>query len=270
MTKHQSAMEDATNQKTRDDRFANAYGEYIPLLYTLADDELVAGHRASEWLGLAPSVEEDIAFASLAQDEIGHARFYYELLHHLGEPTPDDLVYRRQATNWRNSRLLERARGDFAEAVVRQWMYDTWDAVRLEALIHCPFAALADGVRKMQREEYYHLVHMDAWMARLSSGGEAKDRLVRAVEAVFTDATDLSILPQGLSSGVLEHLDWEQAESVFHQRIEQALHRYGLPNARWSQPGPGLCGRSGEHSAHLSELLGTLQEVSSTEEGVRW
>ncbi|MCY0888614.1 MAG: phenylacetate-CoA oxygenase subunit PaaC [Alicyclobacillaceae bacterium] len=268
MTKHRSAIEDAPNQKAPDASVADAYREYIPLLYTLADDELVAGHRASEWLGLAPSVEEDIAFASLAQDEIGHARFYYELLHHLGEPTPDHLVYRRQATHWRNSRLLERARGDFAEAVVRQWMYDTWDAVRLEVLIQCPFPALADGVRKMQREEYYHLIHMDAWLARLSSGGEARDRLVRAVEAVFAEAADLSVLPQELSSSVSGSLNWEQAELVFHQRIEQALHRYGLGNARWSLPGPS--GRSGDHSASLTELLGTLQEVSSTEEGVRW
>ena len=48
-------------------------------LLKLADDELVLGWRNSEWTGIAPFLEEDVAFSSIAQTEIGHARAWYEL-----------------------------------------------------------------------------------------------------------------------------------------------------------------------------------------------
>ena len=48
-------------------------------LLELADDELVLGWRDSEWTGIAPFLEEDVAFSSISQTEIGHARAWYEL-----------------------------------------------------------------------------------------------------------------------------------------------------------------------------------------------
>ena len=45
----------------------------------IADDELILGWRDSEWTGIAPFLEEDVAFSSIAQNEIGHARALYEL-----------------------------------------------------------------------------------------------------------------------------------------------------------------------------------------------
>ena len=44
------------------------------LLLEIADDELILGWRDSEWTGIAPLLEEDVAFSSIAQNEIGHAR----------------------------------------------------------------------------------------------------------------------------------------------------------------------------------------------------
>ena len=46
-------------------------------LLAIADDELVLGWRDSEWTGIAPMLEEDVAFSSIAQNEIGHARALY-------------------------------------------------------------------------------------------------------------------------------------------------------------------------------------------------
>ena len=48
--------------------------ERAQLLIEYADDELILGWRDSEWTGIAPSLEEDVAFSSIAQNEIGHAR----------------------------------------------------------------------------------------------------------------------------------------------------------------------------------------------------
>ena len=54
-------------------------------LLALADDELILGWRNSEWTGIAPFLEEDVAFSSIAQTEIGHARAWYELAARLTE-----------------------------------------------------------------------------------------------------------------------------------------------------------------------------------------
>ena len=56
-------------------------------LLALADDELILAHRNSEWAGHAPILEEDIAFANLALDEMGHAALWYLSLIHISEPT---------------------------------------------------------------------------------------------------------------------------------------------------------------------------------------
>ena len=52
----------------------------IARLTAMADDELILAHRDSEWTGHAPILEEDIALANLAQDELGHATTIYGLL----------------------------------------------------------------------------------------------------------------------------------------------------------------------------------------------
>ena len=78
----------------------------VDLLYRMGDDELVIGHRNSEWTGLAPILEEDIAFSSMAQDEMGHAQAYYQMLHELGESDPDTLAFARNARQFRCASLV--------------------------------------------------------------------------------------------------------------------------------------------------------------------
>ena len=59
------------------------------LLYQLADDDYLYSYRGSEWLGLAPHIEEDVAFSSITQDTMGHATLYYNLLQDIGEGDAD-------------------------------------------------------------------------------------------------------------------------------------------------------------------------------------
>src|SRR6059036_396087 len=73
------------------------------LLLTLADDEFVLGYWDSEWTGIAPMLEEDVAFSSLAQDEIGHARVLYELLAELTGGVADHIAFGRQPEDYRHA-----------------------------------------------------------------------------------------------------------------------------------------------------------------------
>ena len=101
------------------------------LLLTMADDEFVIGFRDCEWTGIAPMLEEDVAFSSLAQDEIGHARLWYEMRAALTGEDADRLAFHRQPNEYRHARLLDHPRRDWAFTIARRWLYDTADAARL-------------------------------------------------------------------------------------------------------------------------------------------
>jgi ring-1,2-phenylacetyl-CoA epoxidase subunit PaaC len=157
------------------------------LLLATADDEFVFWD--SEWTGIAPVLEEDVAFASLAQDEIGHAQALYRLLADLEGGDPDTIAFGRAPEEYRHARLLDHPRTDWAFSVARRFLYDTADAVRLDALVASAYAPLAEVVAKMRREETYHLRHMHAWVERLATGGEEpRARLAAALERLWPDA----------------------------------------------------------------------------------
>lgn len=159
------------------------------LLLTVADDEFVIGFWDSEWTGIAPMLEEDVATSSIAQDEIGHARATYELLATLTDDDPDAIAFGRDADAFRHAALLNHARGDWAFSVGRRWLYETADAVRLAALARSSWEPLAQLAGKMRREETYHRMHADAWLRRLADGSpEVAGRLASAIVQLWPDA----------------------------------------------------------------------------------
>ena len=167
----------------------------INLLLSIADDELILGYWDSEWTGIAPILEEDVACSSIAQDEIGHARLLYEEVAALSGNTTDQLVYGRQPGEYRHAQLVERKRGDWAFTIARQYLYDTADQVRLAALANSAYLPLAQDIAKIQREEVYHLLHVSTWLERLASlhntQHEARSRLEQALNSLWSDALGL-------------------------------------------------------------------------------
>src|SRR5574337_638262 len=162
------------------------------LLFRLADDEVIIGHRNAEWTGRGPILEEDIAFSSMAQDEIGHAQIYYSLLHELGEAEPDQLAFNRDAAEFRCAQLVELPKGDWAFSVARQFLYDAAEAVRLAALSRSSYQPLAQAARKFAGEEKYHFMHGQSWIANLGKATpESRARLQAALDQAFPYALGL-------------------------------------------------------------------------------
>jgi ring-1,2-phenylacetyl-CoA epoxidase subunit PaaC len=212
------------------------------LLLAMADDEFVLGFWDSEWTGIAPLLEEDVAFASLAQDEIGHAQALYQLLAELEGGDPDELAFGRPPEAYRHARLLDHPRTDWAFSVARRFLYDTADAARLDALAASAYAPLAGVVAKMRREETYHLLHMHAWVERLATGGEEpRARLVAALERLWPDA--LCVLG-GVEGDELLAETGVLAEPLAGVRrrwlagLAPELARLGLPTPPDAHPGP--------------------------------
>jgi ring-1,2-phenylacetyl-CoA epoxidase subunit PaaC len=242
------------------------------LLLTMADDEFVVGFWDSEWTGIAPALEEDVAFSSLAQDEIGHARVHYEILAALTGGDADTIAFGRQPDEYRHCRLLDHARNDWAFSIARRYLYDTADAVRLSALAAGSWAPLADVVAKIRREETYHLMHIDAWLTRLAGGtGEPRDRLTAALQRLWPDAVTVfsplggerALLDAGILSDGLDVLAGRWLDGV-RARFETL----GLPvPADLGSPSAG--GREG-HGADFRWLWGEFTSVYRSQPGASW
>jgi len=164
----------------------------VAYLLAWADDELILGHRDSEWTGVAPQLEEDVAFSSIAQDEIGHAALIYRLVATLADDAADRLALRRPAEEYRHVALVERRNGDWAFTIARHLFYDLADGYRTDILGDSVYAPLAGAARKMAREEHYHVMHDEAWWERLSKGtAESRDRLIAAARVALPLAVDV-------------------------------------------------------------------------------
>ena len=159
------------------------------LVLAIADDEFVIGFWDSEWTGIAPMLEEDVAMSSTSQDEIGHARAWYELVAQLTDEDADAIAFGREPEAYRHAPLMNHPRTDWAFTVARRFLYEHADAVRLEALSRSSFTPVAELAAKMRREETYHLLHFDVWLRRLAEGGgDARGRLEAALERLAPEA----------------------------------------------------------------------------------
>jgi ring-1,2-phenylacetyl-CoA epoxidase subunit PaaC len=148
------------------------------LLLPIADDELVLGWRNSEWTGIAPFLEEDVAFSSIAQNEVGHARALYQLVAEELGTTADELAFDRSPDEYRHSRLVElRLVPDWARTIARHVVYEEADAARLEELKAFDDPEVAGLAAKIDREEAYHRMHAQMWAEQLADEPRYVDAL---------------------------------------------------------------------------------------------
>jgi ring-1,2-phenylacetyl-CoA epoxidase subunit PaaC len=148
------------------------------LLLEIADDELILGWRDSEWTGIAPFLEEDVAFSSIAQNEIGHARALYELVANERGTTADELALDRSPEEYRCCALVERRFLDWEKTIARHYLYEEADAKRIEQLKQSENGEIAGLAAKIDREEAYHRMHAQMWFRRL----ENEPRFVSSLE----------------------------------------------------------------------------------------
>ena len=147
-------------------------------LLEIADDELILGWRDSEWTGIAPFLEEDVAFSSIAQNEIGHARALYELVARERDMTADELAFDRSPDEYSCARIVELRLLDWEKTIARHVLYEEADAARLERLKQSDDPEIAGLAAKIDREEAYHRMHAQMWHERL----QAEPRYVAALE----------------------------------------------------------------------------------------
>jgi ring-1,2-phenylacetyl-CoA epoxidase subunit PaaC len=203
------------------------------LLLQIADDELVVGWRDSEWTGIAPFLEEDVALSSISQNEIGHARAIYELL--AGDA--DALAFDRSPDDYACSQLVElRLVPDWARTIARRVLYEAADGLRLEQLKESTEADVAGLAAKIDREEVYHRLHAQMWDDRLRD----EPRYREAVAELFPYA--LGVVDPELRPALAERVGLTEVEAVDRGTHvdewpalweEMTMVRRSVPGAAW-------------------------------------
>jgi ring-1,2-phenylacetyl-CoA epoxidase subunit PaaC len=170
----------------------------------LADDELVLGCPDSEWTGIAPLLEEDVAISSIAQNEIGHARAVYSLL----SEDPDALAFDRKADEYRCAPLVELHLLEWAHTIASRWLYEVADEIRITALKDDSDSSVAGLAAKIDREEAYHRMHAEMWHDRLRD----EPRFQAAVEELWPYA--LGVLPAELRAELVSRVGLAEVDAV--------------------------------------------------------
>ena len=244
------------------------------LLYKMADDALIIGHRNSEWTGLGPTIEEDIAFSSMAQDKIGHAYQLYLILHkHLGEADPDILGFQRPTKDFKCCQFVELPIGEYDFSLIRHLLFDYAEALRYQALSNSSFTPLAQLSAKIRGEIKYHIFHADVWVKQLARATEeANARLQTALNEAFPYA--LGIFEVGDFEDILKKENIFIGETALKEQwlenLEKFLQKAGLQMPDVDAIEPIYGGRKGFHSEYLYPLLQEMTEVHKVDETAEW
>jgi ring-1,2-phenylacetyl-CoA epoxidase subunit PaaC len=204
----------------------------------LADDELILGWRDSEWTGIAPTLEEDVAFSSIAQNEIGHARALYEVAAAELATDADALAFDREPAEYRCSPLVELRLMDWAHTIARRYLYEEADRVRIDALMRSDDPELAGLAAKIDREETYHRLHAEMWAGRLRD----EPRFRAAVDEL-----------------------WPYALGVLDPELRPELARRVGLRVDSTQPV-----ERGAHTPELEDLWNEMTEVRRSAPGQQW
>lgn len=238
-----------------------------PFDFTLAlgDDALIAAQRLAEWTTRAPEMEEDIALANIALDQLGAARL---LLSYAGElegagRDEDALAFLRDDREFRNCLLVELPNGDFAVTMAKLLFLSAYQLPLYTALAGCADERLAAIGAKARKESAYHLDHASLWVRRLGDGTEESHRRMQAaVEQVWPYAHELFAAdPAALVDPATLRADFDATVTAVLD--EATLTR---PEGGWAPAG----GRDGVHTEHLSYLLAEMQVLHRAHPGAHW
>jgi ring-1,2-phenylacetyl-CoA epoxidase subunit PaaC len=246
----------------------------------LADDELILGHRDSEWTGYAPILEEDIAFSNIAQDEIGHSFVWYTLYQELTGKEPDVMVFRRTWNDFVCCRFVEYPKGDFAYTIVRQYLFDIAEQIRLESMTTSSFEPFAQIAGRLLKEEAYHRLHSESLLKGLGDATpESSRRMQAAVDVAFPQALGMfekieseDELISGnviAGNGVILN-EWLDVVVPIISSVSLNLPIKNENGSLKPSCAAELGGRRRAHTPHLKSLVDDLQKVYSMAPEAKW
>lgn len=232
--------------------------------YTLriADNCLILGHRVSEWCGHGPMLEQDIAMTNLALDLVGQARTLYAYAGTLFDPpkTEDDLAYLRDVFQYRNLLLVEQPNGDFAQTILRHFLFSAFQLPFYEALTRSTDETLRGVAAKGVKEMAYHRRWSSEWVVRLGDGTDESRRRMEAALAALWPYNEEALLPDALDAWAADSgvgVDLASIRPAYEAVLSQTFAEATLPMPRKAFAQTG--GKVGTHTEYLGYLLAEMQ-----------
>ncbi|MCH7829231.1 MAG: phenylacetate-CoA oxygenase subunit PaaC [Proteobacteria bacterium] len=251
----------------------NAEQALIAYVLRLADNALILGQRMIEVVAAGPELEEELANANFALDFIGQARMLYTCAGELeGQGrSEDDFAFMRDEREFQNLLLLEQPNGHFGDALVRQFLFESFYVHLLDGLTRCSAPGLAEIAARAIKEVKYHLRHHSQWLIRLGDGTELSHARVQASlddawqytgEMFVADAVD-TVVHESFAGPDLEAVAvlWRRDVAAV---VEQAT--LALPGDQAMASG----GKDGRHSEHFGFLLAEMQTMQRSFPGATW
>ena len=239
----------------------------------IADDEHLMGQQHAEWIGVAPFLEEDLAFCSIGQDELGHAATLYAIVAGDGDPVGvddrsiDRLAFDPDPTRWRSAHLVEVATPGWAHALVRHWLYDAAEQVRWELVADSTLTPLAEASVRAEREEWFHRRHADGLLDALLPTTDAGDRIRTALVDLFPLAVGLFAPVEGEAEAVATGVTaapFDTRLTEWTDRVRQRFVVDSLPDG-----GAAPAGRTTRSDA-FGPLLSRMREVLELDAAAIW
>jgi len=239
----------------------------------LADNALILSQRLIEQVTAEPELEEDLANANFGLDLIGQARLLYTYASELEGTgrSEDDFAFMRDEHEFRNLLLLEQPNAHFGDALVRQFLFQTFYRHLLEALTRCSDTRLAGIAVRALKEVKYHCRHHSLWLVRLGDGTELSHERVQAslddawrftAEMFAVDAIDAAVQDN------FDGPDLDVIRPLWMRDVEKTLAEatLRLPAEQWMASG----GKQGQHSEHLGFMLAEMQYLQRSFPGETW
>lgn len=245
----------------------------LPYVLRLGDNALILGQRLTEDMTHGPELEEELANANFALDYIGQARMFYGYAAELeGDGRDEDYyAFRRDGHAFRNLLIVEQPNGHFGDLVARQFLFENFYVLQLEALARCSDARIAAIAARAVKEIRYHLRHMTQWLLRLGDGtDESRARMASSIENLWR-FTGEPFAADAVDRGFAEHYAGPELEALrerWRESVTAVLEQatLGVPEDGWMDGG----GREGRHSEYLGYLLAEMQFLPRAYPDARW
>lgn len=238
------------------------------VILAFADDEHLMGQQHTEWIGVAPFLEEDLAFASIGQDELGHAAMLFEILVGGDDLDIDELAFYRDPADWRSCSLAEIALTDWSDTLVRHWLYDAAEELRWQLFDGSTITTLAEVAERALSEERFHRRHADALLDVLLTVDDARDRVLASLGRLLPIALGLfdgvASEAEAVDAGVISG-SFADLAPEWRRRVDA---RFGYVD--WSSCAvPPTTARTERHP-DFAPLLDRMREVLDLDRSAVW
>lgn len=244
------------------------------LILKIADDQLIIGHRHSEWIGMGPIIEEDIAFGSIANDKVGQSHVLYSHLNEqFGFQDADTLAFMRNSSEMKNSQFVELPNDEYDFSLIRHYLYDVSEILRFSSLVQSSYTPLSNIARKFRGEIKYHVLHASTWIKQLAQGTEeSKLKLQSSLNFSMPYALGMfekspleeTLMKEGVFIGE------DALRELWMQNIGEFISEIGLVLPNLSEIEQVYGGRRGFHSEYLQPLLDEMTEVYRIDPKAEW